>query len=258
MSGNFFKITDVNAYPSRRGDTLYSFLLDNKIKVSAIYPDEKWQSSGKSNRSIIYELNRYWKKSGNTLLNATGNYLVASLKKTEYGTQLEYVTSVDLVGDFAHLLNKNKGRAFVTPLPIYDFLKERNYHINNDDSISLQKSYSNVRVRPLVSGSSNSVCYPKIEGNEFCSIENISKIYQQFYAHLRGKGSSPHLAPDGDWMHTLNTIQIVKQVRRCRQSYKATHSGDIDEWFDEVVLSIGDKLTNEQKTFLDKHSNLDK
>lgn len=165
---------DVTQATTKRGDIVYHILLNGNILIKYVYPDDKWRSSGKRNRSCSSRLNEFWKKNDNSLMNLIGKYIVASLIDTEFGKQFSAVISTDIVIDFKKLLDNANGLAFKADIPIYSFLRNMNYPVNYDNSISLRKDYSGYNIN------SDNLCYPN-------SLSGIMDNFKKYYEQSKGR-----------------------------------------------------------------------
>lgn len=252
---SFYKITSIKERKTKKEDIVYSILLDDNIWINNINPDLIWQSSGKKNMGIIKEINKFWIKNNHSLDSLKGKYISAGFSKSDFGLKFDYVSSLDIIKDFKDELDNSNGEVFITSLPIYQFLEKANYQKNNDSSINIKSKFNNMRIKyidPDCPYTKRILCYPHYNTNDVLTLTNIEAIFNKFYADL--KYDAPNVDRDGSWKYSISSLktEIQKDIRHCRVSYKMTTSGDYDYWESETVLKIGNKLTDEQKKFLQK------
>lgn len=241
---NLYKINAVKSKKTRKGDDVFSIQLDNSVWINNINPEVVWLSSGLDNKSLIKAIHKYWMENNYNLDGLIGKYIFASYSNSDYGLKFDYVKSVDIVGDFKKLLDKSNNRAFFTDLPIYSFLENRQYKKNEDNSISLRNPYHNMRIVNL---NDITICYEYTEMKDVLTIKNIELIYNKFY-----KGICPPRKENVDSKYELEYISIIQNSTK----YYTTTTSKKDKKptrTSNVILTIGDKLNDEQLKFL-KHS----
>lgn len=233
MDRNFYKVTQTKITTSKNGYTIFNFQLNNNLWVSKLAPirklDKKYDTLYK-----IYEDN-------GSLDSLIGKYIVCSISKNNYGYELDYISSYDMVNDFKKLLDENNGKPFSTDMPIYDFLKLHKYIINADNSIRLNNPYYNYIV---IKKDNVSICFIPNDKKNILTLENIELIYKNFFD---GKYIDTN-NDDLDCKYRLSHTAILKHCDR----YHKYKSKTIRR-YDSVVLELGDDLSNEQIEFLQKN-----
>lgn len=235
-----YKVTCVTPSTTKRGDIVYHILLDDSILVKYVYPDEKWRSSGKRNRSCSIKLHEFWKRNNDSLINLIGKYIAASLIDTDFGKQFHIVLSTDIISDFKKLLDNANGRAFKADTPIYKFLRKTNYTINGDDSITLRKEYNGYNVN------ANNLCYPNTNKLNTLTFDNIDKIWEHFYCGKKIDTTITLKSETTEW-YSRNEYSICISYERYHDRSETKtdiHRGEY------AILTIGDDLKDEHILYL--------
>lgn len=228
---SYYKVTSTKITKSKRGYTVFNFQLNEAIWVSKLAPirssDKKYDA--------LYKL---YEENNGSLESLVGKYIVASIHESEYGLQLNYITSYDLIRDFKKLLDNANGKPFSTDMPIYDFLKAANYPLNLDGSIRLKKPYN---FYIIINHNGSSICYQDCDKENTLTLNNMEIIYKQFYdAKYIETGDV-----DLDCKYRLSQTAILKH---CDKYHK--YKSKTIRSYDTVVMQIGDDLSTEQIEYL--------
>lgn len=234
---NFYKVTSINQKYTKKNDKVYDIVLNNIYCIKNVNPDKVWLSSGLKNKGFINEIYQFWVKNNYSLDLLKGKYISLKFKQTNYGLQISYIISLDIISDFKKMLDDSDGKGFSTELPIYKLLEHAKYKKNNDNSINLKDSFSKYRIKEELD---YTICYPHSKSNEFLTIDNINYIYEKFYSELKRETLDGNL----DFKHMLSDdrMSIIKRTWYVKVSYKMTTSGDYCYTKDKIILRIGDKL----------------
>ncbi len=229
----FYKVTNTKITTSKNGYTIFNFQFNNRLWVSKLAPIRKLDK--KYNK--LY--NTY--KDNNSLDSLVGKFIVCSIEKNNYGYELGFIDSYDMIGDFTKMLDENNGKPFSTNLPIYDFLRLCKYEINTDNSIRLKNHYD---MYIIIKKNNTTICFQQYDKENILTLDNIEIIYRNFYEgkHIDTKND------DLDCQYSLRHTAIVKHCKRYHK-YKGTTIRD----YDTVVLELGDNLSNEQIEFLKRN-----
>lgn len=241
-----YKITNVTEKFTKKKDKVYSIQFNNSIIINNINPEEYWASSDKLNCGLIDEIREHWLNNNLSLKNLIGKYVSVELGQDNYGMKINTIYSLNIIKDFKKLLDLNLNKAFYIDFEIYDFLKQNDYQLNIDLSITLKKEYQNMRVKKLEGYNCKELCYPIINSNDILTIYNIEIIFKKFYEPIKYESENIN----GEFFHKLSDLGINKFIHHFKCSTKMTCSDDYDYWSDSLVLRIGDKLTDEQKSYL--------
>jgi hypothetical protein len=229
--GNVYKVTEATIGETKRGFKIYKLQLNNSIWATKLVPLRKLER--KYNK--LFQL---YEENNNSLNFLAGKYISISLNQSQYGFEFSSIISFDALTEFKELLDRSQGKAFSTTMNIYNFLKVKNYSINQDNSITLKAPYGNFNI---VHKNGITVCYPnKLEDN-CLSLDNIEIVYNQFYKNKVIDNGNP----DRDSKYVLTPVAIVEN----RKIYHKYKGGTIsDDNFD--VLRIGDSLSEEQYSYI--------
>lgn len=230
MTGNIYKVTEATVGKTKRGYQIYKLQLNNSILATKLFPLRKLDQ--KYNK--LYQL---YTKNNNSLEFLVGKYISISLSQSQYGAEFSSIISFNAIQEFKDLLDGSKGKAFSTRMDIYEFLKRKNYPVNNDNSITLKDPYESFNI------TDKNVCYPnKLEDN-CLTLDNIEAIYSQFYKDKVIDNGNP----DRDSKYVLTLVAIVENRKIYHKSNGKTVANDN---FD--VLKIGDLLSEEQNDYIQK------
>ena len=242
LMASIYKVTSASVGETKRGYKVFKLQLNNSIWATKLFPLRKYDLKNDK----LYLL--YKKNNGLEFLN--GKYISLTISQSQYGYQFDYITSFDVFEDFKNEVDFSKGNSFSTRLPIYDFLTSINRHIEDDGSIKIKSEYGDMRV--FKAGGVN-VCYQYDSGNEKLNVNNIEKIFKQFYEGVDLPVYS--LSGDGDGQKSYYEISwidvaIVRMDNHVKVSHRMTTSGDYNEWFASKILKIGEQLSDDHIQFL--------
>lgn len=240
----FYKITSIQEKKTKKSDIVYSMQLDNTIWINNINPNPIWESSGKKNYGLIDKFNKVWVNNASSLDSLKGKYICALFSESDYGLQFDHVESTDMIEDFKDELDNSMGQSFYSELPIYDFLEQAKYKINDDGSINIKSPFTNTRIKKIDDAT---LCYSFYDSNNILTLENIEAIFNKFYSHLKSETGGNNI-----FKHRIpsSMIGIAKETYDSYVSNKMTRSGDYSRWENEIILRLGDRLSDEQKLFL--------
>jgi len=142
-----------------------------------------------------------------------------------------------LIDDFKKELEESDEDAFLTNLPIYDFLKFLGYKLNSDKSITLQKPYDFFNI---IKKDNSTICYKNKLNDNYLTLNNIEIIYDKFYHKKEGHTSETRYCS-----YKMKPIGIIEY---CEKYSK--HMGKRQGSSERFVLKIGSKLHQEQIDFL--------
>lgn len=229
--GSIYKVTEAAIGKTKRGYQIYKLQLNNSIWATKLFPLRKLDR--KYNK--LFQL---YTENNNNLEFLVGKYISISLNQSQYGVEFSSINSFDAIQEFKDLLDGSQGKAFSTIMDVYKFLKNRNYSINQDNSITLKDPYGNFNI---IDKNGITVCYPnKLEDN-CLSLGNIELIYNQFYKDKVIDNGNP----DRDSKYVLTPVAIVEN-RKIYHKYKSKTIANDN--FD--VLRIGDLLSDEQYDYI--------
>lgn len=228
---NIYKVTSATVSTTKKGYKIFKLQLNNSILASKLAPSRK--------RDKEYDsLYKIYEENNESLEFLVGKYIAISLYESNYGMNFSYITSYNSIDDFKKLLDESQKKAFSTDIPIYDFLKQRKYKINHDNSITLKKPYEYFNI---LNKHGVTVCYPNKLKLNVLTIDNIEIIFNNFYKEKYIETNNLDL----DCKYKISHISIVKN---CRKFHK-TKGGVVSD-SDTDVLKIGDKLNEDQLIFL--------
>jgi hypothetical protein len=227
----YFKITGTKITTSKRGYTIYNLQLNNRIWATKLAPVRKIDEHS----DFLYLL---CKKENGSINSLVGKYIFAEIVNTQYGYQIELISSFDIITEFQKLLDDNKGVAFSTQLPIYDFLNDRGCTVEPDCSIRLKSPYDYYHILKKYG---STVCFKKTTEKNILNFENIHIIFDTFF---KGK-EPPEWNIDDITRYALRHTAIVESGHR---THKTT--GKKIRSIERDVLRIGDPLPNEYIEFL--------
>jgi len=118
---------------------------------------------------------------------------------------------------------------------MHEFLKNKNYPVSADGSLTLKKPYDNFNINTY------NVCYPNNLGNNCLTIDNIRVIFDEFYKDKVIENSNP----DRDEQFVLTSVSIGVQCKQYHKSESKTISSSFTP-----VLRIGDLLSDAQHAFM--------
>jgi hypothetical protein len=225
--GNVYKVTEAIIGETKRGFKIYKLQLNNSILATKLVPFERKYD----------KLFRLYEENNNSLKFLVGKYISISLSQSQYGFEFDSIISFDVLKEFKELLDRSQGKAFLTGIDIYDFLKTRNYSINQDNSITLKDPYGNFNV--VKNGIT--ICYPNNLEDNCLSLDNIKAVYNQFYKDKAIDNGNPDL----DCKYALTPVAIVKNEQQYHK-----YKGGIISNNDYDVLRIGDSLSEEQYSYI--------
>ncbi|RAJ93962.1 hypothetical protein [Aliidiomarina maris] len=241
---SIYKVTSASVGKTNRGYKFFEIQLNSYMLATKLFPLRKYDLRNDK----LYHL--YEKNNGLDFL--IGKYISLTISQSQYGHQFNYINSFDVFEDFKKEIDHSKGIAFSTRLPIYDFLKSINRHIEDDGSIKIKSEYGDMRAFKV---DGVSICYQYDSGNEKLNINNISKIFKQFYEGVDLPVYA--LTADGQKSYykiSWKDVAIVRMDNHVKISYKMTTSGDYNKWVATKVLTIGDGLPDEYVDFLNEQS----
>lgn len=243
---SIYKVTSASVGETKRGYKVFKLQLNSSIWATKLFPLRKYDLKNDK----LYLL--YKENNGLEFLN--GKYVSLTINQSQYGYQFDYITSFDVFEDFKKEIDSSKGNSFSTRLPIYDFLTSIKRHIEDDGSIKIKSEYGDMRV--FKAGGVN-ICFQYDSGNEKLNVNNIEKIFKQFYEGVDLPVYT--LTGDGDgkksyYKISWQDVAIVRMDNHVKVSYKMTTSGDYDKWIAKKILTIGDDLPDENVDFLNQQS----
>lgn len=217
-----YKVTSTKITKSKRGYAIFNYQLNHSVWITKLAPIKNTDE-----------------QNDEFLNNLIGKYIVGCLINSDDGMKFS-VASYDMIEDFKKLLDTSNKKSFSTDLPIYNFLKKLHYPINPDGSISLKKPYDFYNV---INHNTRTLCYQKSDKKNVLSIDNLEIIYKQFYEGKRAETKNI----DIECKYGMTYTAIIKH---CERYHK--YKGKIIRRYDDVILELGDELTQEQIEFLAK------
>lgn len=228
---NVYKVTAAKITRTKSGYDLYNLELDKSIRATKLVPlkeiEKRWEP--------LYKL---YEQNSKSLEFLVGRYISVYLEESKFGVNFSNIASFEVLQDFKKLLMESSGKAFVTNINIFDFLKKRGYSLNPDGSITLKNPHSNYNIRLK---NERTICYPNNTGEKTLTLDNIEEIYERLYKGVYIDNGNP----DRDEQYKLRLASIV--VNR-KIYHKSKGSVTSDDDFD--VLRVGDDLSEEQWKFL--------
>lgn len=233
-----FKVTVATIGKTKRGYKVFKLQLNNSIWVTqlALF---KGQEYGAQEYNTFYQ--KFVEYGDISFLQ--GKYILISFCKSEYGYQVRFINSYDVLADFKENIDYSEGNAFYTSMPVYDFLLSINRNIEDDGSIKIKSKFGDIRL------SKDGVCYRFDTSYDKLNFNNIDIIFKQFYESV----DFPEPLSDGSKSYykiSMEDTAIVRMDNRMRVSYKATTSDDYNEWTTKKILKIGEQLPEDHIKFL--------
>ena len=237
---SIFKVTAATISETKTGYKVFKLFLNKSIWATKLFPlrklDRKYDK--------LYQM--YLEHENISFLQ--GKYISISISQSEYGYQFSSISSFDVLADFKKEIDYSKGKAFSTKLPIYDFLVSMKRNIEYDGSIKIKSEFGDMRISKV---EGVNICYQFDSGNEKLNLNNINKIFKQFYEGVDLPAYSPSEGGSKSYYKvSISDIAIVKMDNHVKVSYKMTTSGDYDKWLAKSVLKIGEKLPDDHIRFL--------
>ncbi|HDM8199145.1 TPA: hypothetical protein P0E36_005351 [Vibrio harveyi] len=232
---NFYKLTKAEISKTKNGHEIYKLELDSRIVVTKLVPFHKDRKYDK-----LYQI---YKDSNNSFDPIIGKIIVIDARKNSYGYEFRTIYSFDMLGDFKKELDSKKGNVFSTKLPIYKFLKMIGRKVEYDNSIKIKSEYGELCI------SEDNICYRTDISSSELNFDNIALIFDNFYKNIDLPAYDPQEGGKKSY-YTMDKISIIRMENHVKVSYRMTTSGDYDKWVPSTVLKIGDKLTEEQISFL--------
>lgn len=229
MTG-FYRVTATRT-TSPKGHLKFDLQLNGTKWVSKLAPL-------KDHEKRTDKIYQFFANNGGSLRPLIGKYVYIGFESGKYGENITFVGSCDMVGEFKSLLDSHCGEPFYTFIPIYDFLKSRDYAINTDDSITLKPPYSNIDIAVEFQAT---ICYRNDLKEGYVNRENIKLIYDRFYKDFESTNNNP----DREERVYLGRISINESVTRYHKN-----KGGIESESDTCLVKLGDKLKPEHLDFL--------
>lgn len=227
---NYYRVTAAKT-SNPKGYLKFSLQLDGNTWASMLAPNK----SSEKERNRLYQ---FYLSNNQTLNNLINKYVHLLLEKNKYGYEIKRLYSYDIISDFKELLDKHHGKPFETFIPIYELLKNKNYPLNSDGSITLRPPYSNLNIykeREAV------ICYRNDLKEDYATRESLKLIYDRFYSSYKDNDNNPDRA--------TNIVLGRLAIRKITHRYHKTMGG-IESSSCIDLLRLGDKLSDEHLRFL--------
>ena len=241
--------------------TEYSFLLNNKVWVNNINPDDQQWCRVYRKRRLIAPKLAVFSEENSGLEALAGNYLLCHLEKNKYGNKITDFYSLDLQQDITDELTKFKGelREISSTIPLYNFLVLKGYPKNKDGSISSQKT-SKIRVIQSYNtdylynnGDIAIEPYLPTQRTDILTARNIEHIYNEFYYKKSVTEKIEGTFDYESWEHSYKynrRIGIYVESDKWRTSMKMHVKDNITSTIKTDIIKLGDKLNNEYNKYL--------
>lgn len=238
-----YKVTAAYVGDTKRGFKVYKIQLNNSFWASQLVPNR----SRKQKYNKLYQL---YTEANNSLDFLIEKYVSVLLSKNDYGIELIRIDSFDALTDFKNELDLSKGKSFASKLPIYDFLVSTGRNIEHDNSIKLISNFGDMRVSKV---NGVDICYPFCSDKKYLTLKNINLIFDHFFNDVELPNKS-YGGRNSYYKIDYSHAAIVQMDNHVKVSYRMTTSGDYDRWDTNIVLKLGDALSEKCIEFLsDKH-----
>ncbi len=230
MAG-FYRVTAVRV-TNPKGFLKFNLQLNGSSWVSKLAPLKDYEKR-------VDKIYQAFVANGGSLKSLEGKYVYIGLQSGEYGENISFVGSCDMVGDFKGLLDKCCGEAFYTGMPIYDLLKAKGYAVSPDGSITLRSPYSNFDI--ALGAFQSTICYRNDLGSGYVNRNNIKLIYDRFYRDFKDESGNPDREETVYLGHVAIRMSIVNYHR---------DKGGVESETDVDLVRLGEKLQPEHLIYL--------
>lgn len=235
-----YKVTAAKVAKTKQGHDLFRIQLNGQIWVSKFVPNKPVEQK-------FCSLYKHYANNNKNLNFLTDKYISIAISEGEYGYSFYTIGSIDVIRDFKDQVDRSKGKAFFTKLPIFEFLASKNRTIETDGSIKITSDRGDMRISIL---NRANICHQYDESNLLLNLVNINIIFEKFYKGVELPNDDPLHHSSSYYTISTEALGIVRMDNQVNISLTMTKSGDYDKWVATPILKIGDQLSEEQIMYL--------